>query len=86
MTTPWVKESAAAFRIFVNGVTKGDPLPVVHFGQDELHEAVRAGRSKPTGDGWGWDQPSPELEAATLATWGHVMYGNRAGDPGIWVI
>jgi hypothetical protein len=86
MTTPWVRESAAAFRIFVNGVIKADPLPVVHFGQDELYEAVKAGRSKPTGDGWGWDQPRPELEAATLAVWGHVMYGSRAGDPGVWII
>jgi hypothetical protein len=85
MTTPWVKESAAAFRIFVNGVTKGDPVPVVHFGQGELDEAVRAGRSKPTGDGWGWDQPAPELEAVTLAAWGHVIRGNTA-DPGVWVI
>jgi hypothetical protein len=86
ITTPWVKESAAAVQVFCDGVVKGEPSPVHHFGQEELDQAVKAANRKPSGDGFLWDQPEPELESATLATWGHVVYGNRGGEPGIWVI
>lgn len=78
VVTPWVKESAAAFRVFHDGVIKGDPQPVVHFGQDQLTGAVRDGSRKPSGDGFLWDQPAPELEAATLAVWGHVTRAHLA--------
>lgn len=72
VVTPWVRESATAYRLFDDAVTKGEPLPLGHFGQPELLEAVRVAQRKKAGDGWVWDQPEPELEAATLAAWGHT--------------
>jgi hypothetical protein len=85
LVTPWVKESAAAFRVFHDGVLAGDPVPVVHFGQPELDHAVKVARRRASGDGWVWDQPEPELEAVTLATWGHIIRP-KTGDPGMWII
>lgn len=86
ITTPWVRESAAAVQMFCDGITKGEPSPVHHFGQDELEQAVKVAKRKASGDGFLWDQPEPELESAGLAVWGHVVHGSRGGDPGVWVI
>lgn len=83
LVTPWVKESATAFRMFCDAVTKADPQPLGHFGQPELDAAVAAGQRKAAGDGWVWDQPWPELEAVTLAAWGHATRAHlaRSGEP-----
>jgi hypothetical protein len=73
IVTPWVKESAAAVQVFCDGVMKGEPAPVAHFDQPELDDAVAAAKRKPSaGEGFLWDQPQPELEAAGLAVWGHT--------------
>jgi hypothetical protein len=80
LVTPWVKESATAFRLFNDAVTQGEPLPLGHFGQPELDAAVAAAKRKPAGDGWVWDQPEPELEAVTLAAWGHSTRAHLLAD------
>jgi hypothetical protein len=80
LVTPWTKESATAFRVFNDAVSKGEPLPLAHFDQDELNAAVAAAARKPAGDGWVWDQPAPELEAVTLAAWGHVTRAHLTGQ------
>lgn len=85
VTTPWVRECAAAFRIFNDAAFQGEPLSLGQFDQPELNRAVQAANRKTAGDGFVWDQPEPELESATLAAWGHVTR-KPVGDPGIWVI
>ena len=85
LVTPWIKESATAFRVFGDAVASGEPLPLGHFGQPELDAAVAAATRKPAGDGFVWDQANPELEAVTLAAWGHTTKA-RAVNPGVYVI
>ena len=79
LVTPWVKESATAFRLFNDAVTQGEPVPLGHFDQEELNAAVAAAKRRPAGDGWVWDQPEPELEAVTLAAWGHSTRAHVTG-------
>jgi len=83
LTTPWVRESATAFRMFNDAVLQGEPMLLGHFGQPELNRAVAAAHRKAAGDGWVWDQPEPELEAVTLAAWGHTTRAHtvRSGEP-----
>ena len=81
LVTPWVKESATAFRVFNDVVGPGEPLPLGHFDQPELTAAVADGRRKAAGDGWVWDQPAPELEVVTLAAWGHSTRAHLATGP-----
>ena len=86
LVTPWVKESATAFRLFNDAITKGEPMLLGHFAQPELDAAVKAADRKAAGDGSVWDQPEPELEAVTLAAWGHATRAHLAVASGPFAI
>lgn len=81
LATPWIKESAAAFKTFRDAAVEGVPLPLGHFGQPVLDAAVAAAQREPAADGWVWARKgetdiSP-VEAVTLAAWGHAEHGSE---------
>jgi len=84
LTTPWVKESAAAFGTFYNSAVNGEP-PFGHFAQPGLDESVEFAQREPSADGWRWavkDAPLIyRLEAVTLAAWGHATRGHLVTAP-----
>lgn len=89
LVTPWIKESAAAFAAFHQAAVEGQPLPLGHFGQQVLDDAVAAADRVPAGDGFVWATKSgadiSAVEAVTLAAWGHIQRVD-SGNPGVWVI
>jgi hypothetical protein len=85
LTTPWVRESAAAFALFRAAAVEGEPVPLGHFGQQVLDDAVAAAEREPAGgDGWVWvrkgETDISPVEAVTLAAWGHSTYANPTGQ------